>query len=131
MAVDLAAADGARALVLESTFTSIPDMGAQIYPWLPVRLLVRTRLDSLSKIGDYGGPLLQSHGDADRIIPFDHGSRLFAAANEPKRFVTISGRDHNDPQTPEYYQALKQFLAGLPESADEQFVEKSPGMAGG
>ena len=48
----------------------------------------------------------------------------------PKRFVTIPGRDHNDPQTPQYYQALEQFLTGLPKSADEQPVEKGPGVAG-
>src|SRR5690606_21254788 len=57
--VDLAASDGARALILENTFTSLPDVAAFHYPWLPVRTLMRTRFDSLSKIGNYHGPLLQ------------------------------------------------------------------------
>jgi len=113
VAVDLAAADGARALVLESTFTSVPELGAYHYPWLPVRTLVRTRLDSLAKIADYHGPLLQSHGDADTIVPYQFGRRLFDAANQPKQFITIPGRDHNDPQTREYYEALIAFLDGL------------------
>ncbi len=129
--VDLAAADGARGLILESTFTSLPEAASALMPWIPAKLLMHNRLNSLEKIANYHGPLLHSHGDADRMIPFDHGRRLFAAANEPKRFVTIPGRDHNDPQTPEYYQALEQFLGGLPKSAGEQFVGKGPRVAGG
>jgi fermentation-respiration switch protein FrsA (DUF1100 family) len=110
VAVDLAAKDGARALVLESTFTSVPDMAAYHYPWLPVRRVLRTRLDSLAKIRDYHGPLLASHGDADTIVPYAFGRRLFDAANEPKQFLTLPGGDHNDPQTREYYEALIAFL---------------------
>ena len=69
VAVDLAARDGARALVLESTFNSLPDVAAYHYPWLPVRWAMRTRFDSAGKIGGYHGPLLQAHGDADTIVP--------------------------------------------------------------
>jgi len=115
VAVDLAAADGARALVLESTFTSIPDMGTHIYPWLPVRMFVRTRLDSLSKIGSYEGPLLQSHGDGDSIVPFQLGEKLFQAANEPKEFIPFKGLDHNDYQPIEYYDKLSEFFDQLPD----------------
>jgi fermentation-respiration switch protein FrsA (DUF1100 family) len=110
VAVDLAAADGARALVLESTFTSLPDAAAYHFPWLPVRLLMRTRLDSAAKIAAYHGPLLQSHGQPDTVIPFALGQRLFEAANEPKQFITFTDRDHNDPRPPEYYEALAGFL---------------------
>jgi len=110
VAVDLAARDGARALVLESTFTSIPDMAARHYPWLPVGRLLRNRFDSLAKIGDYHGPLLQSHGNADTIFPYRFGQGLFDAANEPKTFITLPGSDHNDPQNRQYYAALIEFL---------------------
>jgi fermentation-respiration switch protein FrsA (DUF1100 family) len=112
--VDLAATDGARALVLESTFTSLPDVAAFHYRWLPVRLLMRTRLDSITKIGEYRGPLLQFHGDADTIIPLAIGERLFHAAGEPKQLVIIPGGDHNDPRSPQFVAALDQFLARLP-----------------
>ena len=98
VAVDLAA-DGARGLVLESTFTSMPEVGHATMPWLPVRSLMQTQFNSLAKIGNYHGPLLQSHGTADRLIPYAMGRQLFAAANEPKQFVAIPGGDHNDPQT--------------------------------
>jgi uncharacterized protein len=114
VAVDLAAADGARALVLESTFTSMPDVGKTMFPLLPLRLLMETRFDSERKIRNYRGPLLQSHGTADRLIPYQIGCRLFDTANQPKQFVPIPGGDHNDPQSEEYYQALSAFLGQLP-----------------
>ena len=114
VAVDLAAKDGARGLVLASTFTSLPAAGKAQLPWVPTSWLMTQRLDSLSKISDYTGPLLQSHGDADTVIPYELGQQLFAAANEPKQFITIQGGDHNDPQSEEYRRALDRFLAELP-----------------
>jgi len=114
VAVDMAAKDGARALVLESTFSSVPDVAAYHYPWLPLRWVLRTRLDSAAKIGDYRGLLLQSHGDADSVVPYRLGQKLFQAANQPKSFVTIPGGDHNDAQPREYYHALIEFLDDLP-----------------
>ncbi len=117
--VDLAARDGARGLVLENTFTSLPDVAAYHYPWLPVRMLMRTQLDSVSKIDKYHGPLLQFHGDADTIIPPAIGRRLFEAANEPKQFVNTPGRDHNDPQPPELWEALDRFLDELPSTSHQ------------
>ncbi len=113
VAVDLAAEKGARGLILESTFTSLADVGAYHYPWLPVRVFLRTRLDSLGKIKNYRGPLFQSHGDADTIVPFKFGRALFDAANEPKQWITAAGADHNDLRSRQYYERLGQFVAGL------------------
>jgi fermentation-respiration switch protein FrsA (DUF1100 family) len=113
VAIDLAAADGARGLVLESTFTSMPEVGKTLFPLLPMKLLMHSQFKSIAKISNYHGPLLQSHGTADRLIPYAMGQKLFEAANQPKRFVPILGGDHNDPQTPEYYDALVEFLNGL------------------
>src|SRR5208283_3409033 len=62
VAVDLAA-DGARALILENTFSSMADVAAFHYPWAPVRLLMRTQFNSAAKIRSYRGPVFQSHGD--------------------------------------------------------------------
>jgi fermentation-respiration switch protein FrsA (DUF1100 family) len=112
--VDLAAADGARGLVLTSTFTSLPDVAAHHLPLLPTRWLMPNHLDSAAKIGKYHGPLLQMHGDKDRTIPLALGKRLFDAANEPKRFVVQPGRDHNDAWPEIYHRALQKFLASLP-----------------
>jgi fermentation-respiration switch protein FrsA (DUF1100 family) len=88
-------------------------MAAYHYPWLPVRLLMRGRLNSLAKISQYHGPLLMAHGDADTIVPYEYGQRLFAAANEPKQFLTQVGANHNDERDPEFYRALQRFLEAL------------------
>ncbi len=112
--VELAARDGARGLVLASTFTSLPDVARQHMPLIPARLLMRNRFDSISKLGDYRGPLLQSHGDADRVVGYALGVRLHEAANGPKRFITIPGGGHNDPQNEDYRRAFDEFIDALP-----------------
>jgi uncharacterized protein len=114
VAVDLAATDGCRGLVLASTFTSLPDVARHHQPWLPAKLALTTRFDSLAKIKDYRGPLLLSHGDADDVVPYNHGLELYAAAPGAKKLITAPGGKHNDPQPEEYRVALDQFLAELP-----------------
>jgi fermentation-respiration switch protein FrsA (DUF1100 family) len=114
VAVDLAAHDGARGLVLENTFTSLPGVAWSHFPLLPFGLIMHCRLDSLDKIASYHGPLLMKHGDDDEIVPFALGKKLFAAANEPKRFIAIPGGKHNDPATSQYLAALDEFLSSLP-----------------
>ena len=111
--VDMAT-EGARGLILERTFTSVPDAAVVHYPWLPAKLLMRNRYDSLAKIKNYHGPLLMSHGDADTIVPISLGQRLFEAANEPKQWLVEKGCGHNDPQPPSFVQAVRRFLAKLP-----------------
>jgi fermentation-respiration switch protein FrsA (DUF1100 family) len=114
VAIHLAAEDGARGLILENVFSSLADVGAHHYPFLPVNLVMRGDLDNVSQIGKYRGPLMQFHGDADSIVPFELGKKVFAAANEPKRFVVVAGGDHNDPRTGTAYRELDRFLAELP-----------------
>lgn len=114
IAVQVAADQGARGLILERTFTSLPDVAAHHYPWLPVHWLMKNRFDSLSCIGRYRGPLLQSHGTADEVVPFAQGQRLFAAAAaEPKQFVVMQGVTHNGPNDEDYYTELQRFLDQL------------------
>jgi len=84
-----------RALVLASTFKSVPDLGAQIYPWLPVRWLARIEYNNLDRVRQIAAPLLIAHSRNDDIIPFTHGEALYAAAHEPKQFLVLSG-GHND-----------------------------------
>jgi len=110
VAVHLAATTGAEALVLESTFPSLPDVAAYHYPRLPVRWLMRNRLDALGLIGQYQGPLFQSHGEADSIVPIELGRKLFESANPPKQFLPLPSTDHNDPLGPDYYQKVKEFF---------------------
>lgn len=115
MAVQLAADPGARGLILERTFTSLPEVAACHYPWLPVRWLMGNRFDSLARIGVYHGPLLQSHGTADEIVPFVLGKQLFEAATaaSPKQFVAMPDVTHNGPNDEAYYTVLQCFLDRL------------------
>lgn len=110
----LAAEAPARGLVLENVFCNLPDVAAYHYPWLPIRALIRTQLNAAEAIQKYHGPLLQIHAGADTIVPIELGRKLFAAANEPKQFLVIPGADHNDPRTPQLFEALNQFLERLP-----------------
>lgn len=111
VAVDLASKRDHRALVLFSTFTSAPDVAANLYPWLPVRWLMRNRFDSLGKIGKCRKPVFMVHGTNDSLIPFKLGRRLFEAASEPKMFLAIEGGDHNDPVPAAHFEKLRVFLA--------------------
>lgn len=95
VAVEAASRNAPAALILESTFTSIADMAARHYPWLPARWLLTIRYDSLAKIRSVRCPLLILHSPEDEIVPFAMGRLLFAGAPGPKRFVDLRG-GHND-----------------------------------
>jgi len=113
VAADLASRTRPAAVILESAFTSVPDMAAGIYPWLQVRLLSRYRYDNLGKVTLISAPLLLVHSREDEIIPFSHGERLFRQAREPKQFLEING-GHNDAfltSRKAYTQGLEAFLA--------------------
>lgn len=114
IAVQLATEEGARALVLESTFSSLRDVADEHYPQWLVQTMIADRLNSEQAIKKYTGPLLISHGDQDTLIPLDSARRLFAAANEPKQYVVITGCNHNDALPDEYHVALSKFLRTLP-----------------
>ncbi len=83
------------ALILESTFTSLPDIAATLYPYLPVRWLSRFEYDTAEYLGRVDCPVLIVHSRDDEIMPFGHGQQLFEVAKEPKRFLEISGT-HNE-----------------------------------
>ncbi len=111
VATELASQQDAAAVILESTFTSVPDRGAELYPWLPVQLLARTHYNNLAKVSRINSPLLVLHSVSDELIPFHHGRQLFQAAKEPKEFYTLNG-DHNDGWRMEngYNQVIASFL---------------------
>lgn len=91
----LATRHKAGALLLESAFTSVGDMGKHYYPYLPVKLLARIKYPTLQRISDVHCPVLVIHSVADDIVPYTQGRKLFEAAREPKSFLEIRG-DHNN-----------------------------------
>jgi fermentation-respiration switch protein FrsA (DUF1100 family) len=108
----LAARHPPRALILASTFTSVPDLGAEVYPFLPVRLISRIGYDNRANLESIRAPVLIVHSRQDDVIPFTHGQKLLEAANEPKQFLELAG-GHNDGfifMREEWVQALARFL---------------------
>lgn len=112
VAVETALKKKAAALIVESGFTSLPDLGKTIYPYLPVRLLSRSRYATIDKIGKVRMPKLIIHSPQDEIIPFAHGKKLFNNALEPKDFLQIRG-GHNEGfmvSGKMYYEGINDFF---------------------
>ncbi len=105
----------AAGVVLEATFTSIGDLAAErLWRYLPIGILLTQRFDTLEKIGEIRAPVLIAHGTEDRIVPFEMGQKLFAAARSPKRFVRVEGGSHHNLSYvgfDEYRRALKELFA--------------------
>jgi fermentation-respiration switch protein FrsA (DUF1100 family) len=100
---------------LVSTFTSIPAVGRELFPWLPVKQLGTIQYNTVSKLPKVNAPLLIMHSKSDSLIGFHHGQTLFAAAHEPKMFWEVTG-DHNDTLTAgpgRCEEGLKRFLDSL------------------
>lgn len=94
VAIELAQRRAVAAVAVESTFTSVVDVGSHAYPWLPVRWLASLRYDNFAKIGALSVPVLVAHSPSDELVPFEQAKRLFAKAREPKTFLETTG-GHN------------------------------------
>ncbi len=102
-------------LIVESSFTSVPDIAQELYPWLPARWLSHLSHATRDYIQDVRCPVLIVHSRDDEIIPFHHGEAVFASANEPRTLLTIRGT-HNDAFVRDeraYMQGLRTFLTPL------------------
>lgn len=113
VAAELAARVQPRALMLIATFTSAVDLGSEIYPYLPVRLISRYRYDTLAHLRGFHGPVLIAHSRDDEIVPFAHGERLYAAATGAKSLLVMRG-GHNDGflfDQPAWVRMVDNFLA--------------------
>jgi fermentation-respiration switch protein FrsA (DUF1100 family) len=114
VAMSLAQASNSRAIVLLSTFSSLPDVAAEKYPLFPIRLVMRNRFPSRKRMQTCTQPLLQFHGDEDSFVPITSAKRLFESSPAPqKRFVTLEGRGHNDSCPELFWSELKLFLEQL------------------
>jgi hypothetical protein len=112
VAIDLASKVSACGLVVQSSFTSIADMATELLPFVP-HFMLRTKMDSLSKITGVSCPKLFIHSQADEIIPYRLGRRLFDAAHAPKQFYEVKDAPHNltfDIGGAAYYEALRDFI---------------------
>ncbi len=106
VALDVAAAG----LILDSPFTSVVDIGAQNYPFLPVSWLISHRYETIRIIDKVRMPLLVVHGEADRVVPVEMGRTVFAAATQatPKKLVTLPGAGHSNHT---HYGSFEEIMA--------------------
>jgi fermentation-respiration switch protein FrsA (DUF1100 family) len=114
VAVRLAATKPVGKLILEAPYSSIADIAASLFPFVPVRRLMRDQFHSDAWIGKVHVPLLIMHGARDDVIGIRFAERVFALANEPKRFVRYDRGGHND---------LDDYGAG---AAARAFIAESP-----
>jgi len=95
IASELARREELAALVLQSTFTSIPDVGIDLFPWLPVRRWHTIDYATIEKLPQIKVPVLVAHSRGDSMVRFHHAERNYAAANDPKMLLELAG-GHND-----------------------------------
>lgn len=108
IAAQLASQVRPAGLIVESAFTSVPDAAAQIYWFLPVRLLARFQYNTREALARVACPVLIVHSRDDEIIPFSHGQALFAAAPQARHFLELRG-GHNDA----IFTSMREYEAGL------------------
>jgi pimeloyl-ACP methyl ester carboxylesterase len=86
----------AAGLIVESAFTSVPDMAKSVYWMFPVDWLLNQRFDAVAKVPTLRVPVLFIHGTADAEVPYTMSERLFAAAPGPKWLTLVPGGGHED-----------------------------------
>jgi fermentation-respiration switch protein FrsA (DUF1100 family) len=116
VAIDLASRTLVAGLIVEGGLISVLQRGQELYPFIPVRWIARTRFSSIDKIPKVTPPKLFLHAVADEVIPVSHGRRLFQAAAEPKTFVELRGT-HSDAfaaDSSRYFGSIADFMSTLP-----------------
>lgn len=97
-AVAVASRGGAKALILEKTFDRMVSVAADMYPIIPINLLMRNRYDSIAKLTVYKGPLIVVHGTDDAVIPIERAKALYESSRSPqKHWIEVEGYGHFDP----------------------------------
>lgn len=111
VASELCLREKMRGLILQSAITSIPDIGTELFPWLPAKLLGAIKYDTRARLPRLKIPVLVMHSRMDELAAFHHAERNFAAANEPKLFWEISG-GHNDAldEPARFVEGIEKFL---------------------
>ena len=113
VAVALAAERPVGGLILDAPFTSAADVGAAVYPFIPVRWLIKDTFHSDLRIAKVSAPVLVLHGARDRVVPIRFGEALFALAREPKRMVRFPNGNHVDLDDHGAVDVVKKFLMEL------------------
>jgi fermentation-respiration switch protein FrsA (DUF1100 family) len=112
VAIALATEKPVGRLLLESPFTSAVDVASALYPFVPVRLLMKDQFRSDQRIARITVPVLVVHGALDRVVPFSHGEKLFALVTSPKDFARFADGGHVDLDGHGMLARVRPFLDG-------------------
>jgi fermentation-respiration switch protein FrsA (DUF1100 family) len=110
VATELAVTVDHRMLILESTFTSIPDLVNDLCFGLPVGRVVWDKFPNERRLEGYRRPLFLSHGTGDLLISPSHSKRLQAQATGPTELLLIPGMRHHDERPASYGPAVRRFV---------------------
>ncbi len=128
IAAQLASKVEARALIVESAFTSYVDIGKEYYPYMPVRWFARFGYRTIDYIRNVRCPVMLIYSGNDEIVPFKFGLELYEAANEPKEFIEIFG-SHNDcflASSEIYTEVWEKWLKFLKEHKSQSAQQQAP-----
>ena len=114
IATQLAGARVSAGLVLDSPYTSMADLGARDYPWLPVRYLLWDKYETVRHIKRVSEPVLVIHGEADARVPVSMGRAAYAAAVGLKQIITYPGAGHLDHRRIGSFDDVARWIAALP-----------------
>jgi len=114
VAIALAAEKPVARVLLQAPYTSIADIGAAAYPFMPVRLLIKDSFRSDERVGRITAPVLVIQGERDRVVPIKNGEQLYALILAPKKFVRFPKGDHVDLDQYGALDVIRSFLAEPP-----------------
>ena len=100
-------------IILETPFTSMIDAAKKFYPYIPVKLLLKDKFENKKNIKNINSPILVMHGEADQIVPFSMGKKIYEIANEPKYSYFTKYDNHMMEYDENLLKALKSFLDSL------------------
>ena len=129
VAVQVAADNEVGGLVLDAPYTTIVDVAALAYPYLPVRPFVFDRYESVRYLPRVKAPLLVLHGENDRVIPVEMGKAVYAAANAPKEIATFPHAGHSDHHLYGSYDELFRWIDALMKDQMREADQRIQGAA--
>ena len=113
IAIEIAQNNKFAGVILESPFTSMVAAGKSKYPIFPIGLLLKDKYESDKKIKNVNSPILIMHGEADKIVPFSMGKKMYELANEPKYSYFPKYDDHMMEYDEKLLNNLKTFISSL------------------
>lgn len=113
VAVYFASYNEVEAVALINTFTSLPDVALNLYPFLPTNFLMRNQYEVEGRASTLTAPVFQAHAQNDELVPFEIGERLHHAIESEKELFVLKGAGHNSSMPPEYFHRLTAFLKKL------------------